>query len=397
MLGEAKANSRSPWPTKDAPSAIPAHQAQRLHLGPAPAPSTRLMSLDALRGFDMLWIIGGGELIHALAPLLPDRVGPALADQFTHVPWQGLHCYDVIWPLFMLVVGVAMRFSLANRRAKGETNLRILSHAARRALILFILGMIAQGNLLKYDLSQLYPCYSVLHGIAAGYLIATLAMLYLTPKQQGFLIAAFLLIYWALLMMIPVPGVGAGVLTPEGNAAIYVDRLVLGRFQHGDNTWFLSYLGFAASVMLGVLAGELLFSAGSPRLKALGLLGFGMGILALGLVWSLWFPIIKLLWTGPYVLVTGGISLVLLAIFYLVIDVWELRRWAFFFSVIGMNSIAVYMATRLFDFRRIGDIFVGGLAGRVGPWAEVLRSMSAFLVIWLLMFWMYRKKTFIRL
>ena len=316
----------------------------------------------------MFWIIGGEALVCGLAPMLPDRIGTAVAKQFTHVKWEGLHCYDLIWPVFMFIVGVAMPFSLANRRAKGDSKGKLLFHAVKRSVILFILGMIAQGGLLAYDLSKLHPCYSVLHGIAAGYLIATIVMLLLGPKQQAAMTVAFLLVYWALLMWIPVPGFGAGVLTVDGNAAAYIDRLVLGRFHYGDNTWFLSYLGFAASVLLGVLAGELLLSPRPPRAKVAGLLGFGLALAALGFLWSIWLPIIKLLWTGSFVLVGGGVGSILLAVFYLVVDVWGWRRWAFFFTVIGMNSIAVYMATILFNFRQIGNIFVGGLLSRVGPW-----------------------------
>jgi predicted acyltransferase len=359
------------------------------------------MSLDALRGFDMFWIIGGEHLIWALGPILPSSIGPGLAKQFDHVKWEGLHVYDLIWPVFMFIVGVAMPLSLANRRARGDSNGKILFHAVKRSAILFILGMIAQGDLLQYDLSKLHPCYSVLHGIAAGYLIATIVMLLFGPKLQAAATVAFLLIYWALLMWIPVPGVGAGVLTPDGNAAIYIDKLVLGHFQFDTNTWFLSYLGFAASVLLGVLAGELLMSPRSQRAKVLGLLSFGIVLIALGLLWSIWFPIIKLIWTSSFVLVGGGVAAILLAVFYLIIDVCGWRRWAFFFTVIGMNSIAVYMATTLFGgdriFQLIGNIFVGSLLPRVGQWSDVLQAVAELAVVWLILLWMYRKKTFIRL
>jgi predicted acyltransferase len=206
----------------------------------------------------------------------------------------------------------------------------------------------------------------------------------------------FLILYWILLITIPVPGVGRGVLTPTGNAATYVDHLVLGRFEYGENTWFLSYLGFAASVLIGGLAGNLLRSTRSAKDKCLFLSAGGVGLVSLGLIWSLWFPIIKLLWTSSFVLVAGGISCLLLAAFYLIVDVGGYRKWAFGFVVIGTNALAVYMATMLFDFRKIGDIFVGHLLPRVGRYSSLLEAAVAFTIIWLVLYWMYRTKSFVK-
>ncbi len=199
----------------------------------------RLISLDALRGFDMFWIIGGGAIFKGLA----DAVGEPLQTmrpQLEHVRWEGLHFWDLIWPLFMFIVGVSIPLSIEKRSVAGATKRSLYLHALRRAVILFVLGMVLQGRLLKWDLSQLRPCYSVLHGIAAGYLIAFVIALELRPRMQGAVSAGLLLAYWAVLELVPVPGVGAGVLTPDGNVAIWVDRLVLGRFHYGENTWFLS-------------------------------------------------------------------------------------------------------------------------------------------------------------
>jgi predicted acyltransferase len=356
----------------------------------------RLASLDALRGFDMFWIIGGGAVVQGLAKGASGALDGVLP-QLEHVRWEGLHAWDLIWPLFMFLVGVAIPFSIAGRRAAGTSDRNIFLHAVRRAVLLFCLGMVLQGRLLAWDLPKFRPCYSVLHGIAAGYLIATAAALKLRPKMQGVLIGVFLVAYWAVLEWVPVPGVGRGVLTPDGNLATWVDRAVLGRFHFGTNTWFLSYVGFASSVLLGVQAGCWLKSARSATIKVLGLVGAGVGYLALGLVWSLAFPIIKLLWTGSFVLVGGGVSFLFLALFYWVIDVMGYRRWAFCFVVIGMNSIAVYAATSLFQFRLIGDVFVGSLLARVGRWDGLLEAGAALLVIWLLLYWMYRTKYFVKI
>ncbi len=362
----------------------------------AAAQPARLLSLDALRGFDMFWIIGGGAMFTGLARAMG---GPleVLRPQFEHVRWEGLHFQDLIWPLFMFIVGVSIPLSIAKRQAAGATKRSLYLHAVRRAVILFVLGMVLQGGLLEWDLAKLHPCYSVLHGITAGYLIAFAIAIELRPKMQCAVLAAFLLGYWAVLELAPVPGIGAGDLTPDRNVAVWLDRLVLGRFHHGENTWFLSYPGCASSVLLGVLAGRLLMSPHSEKSKVAALAGAGAACVALGLLWSPFCPIIKLLWTSSFVLVGGGFGFLMLALFYLIIDVQGYRRWAFFFTVIGMNSIAVYVATSLFRFRQIGNIFVGSLLPRIRPWDSFVEASAAMAVVWLLLFWMYRTRSFVKL
>jgi predicted acyltransferase len=363
-----------------------------------PAPRTeRLVSLDALRGFDMFWITGGAGILAGLGKVIQRPRFDRFLEQFNHVPWQGLHFEDLIWPLFMFIMGAAIPLSVARRRAQGATDRRLLLHAVRRAVIMFCLGTVTQGNLLLFDLSEFHPCYSVLHGLAAGYLIAVVVVLKVKAKRHPATIGAFLLAYWAMLMLIPVPGVGAGALTPQGNVAAYVDKLVLGRFHYGENTWFLSYLGFGASVLLGVLAGQILMADGTAKKKVLRLVGTGAASLAVGLLWSLWFPVIKLLWTSSFVLIGGATGFLALALFYWIIDVRGYGRWAFGFMVIGMNSIAVYFATEVFDFRQVSNVFVGHLLPRLGRWDSLVEASAAFSVVWLILYWMYRKHEFIRI
>jgi predicted acyltransferase len=371
-------------------------QDKPVHLQTVKATAQRLLSLDGLRGFDMFWIIGGQEIVRGLAKVWPNAFLAAFVRQLEHVPWVGLHFFDVIWTLFMFMVGVSITFSVAKRTQMQDSRATIYSHAIRRALILFTLGMVAQGNLLDFSLATFHPFYSVLHGIAAGYLIAMIVTLQFKTKGRAISTSVFLVLYWILLLVIPVPGVGRGVLTPTGNAAAYIDTLVMGRFHYGENTWFLSYLGFSSSVLLGVFAGELLLSNISPKAKATLLYLYGAGLLAVGLVWSIWLPIIKLLWTGSFVLVAGGISALMLATFYLIIDVLHYRKWVFPFTVIGMNALAAYMGTILFDFRKIGDIFVGHLLPRVGRWDEALSRIVAFAIAWLILYWMYRTRSFVK-
>ncbi len=360
----------------------------------------RLMSVDALRGFDMFWIIGGGAIFASLHDAVGHPATAWIATQLTHKRWEGFRFEDLIMPLFMFIVGVVMPFSFNKRLDAGDTKAKLYLHIVRRTIILFILGMIAQGNLLDYDPSTLHIYSNTLQAIAAGYFIAAIIMLNLRPAGQVAVTAALLLLFWALMTLVPVPNFGAGKLTPDENLAIYIDRIIFRGFIDGTDppyTWILSGMTFACTVMLGVMAGDLLRSEGSAGQKFLLLTAAGVGCLAAGAIWNIWFPIIKHIWTSSFVLFSGGICYLLLALFYLVIDVWGLKKWAFGFVVIGMNAIAVYMATHLINFRNIGGVFVDGLEKFTGDWFGFIRAVAGFIVVWLLLWWMYRKKSFIKI
>ncbi|MCK4645353.1 MAG: DUF5009 domain-containing protein [Candidatus Aminicenantes bacterium] len=360
--------------------------------------SQRLLSMDALRGFDMFWIIGGHWIFAGLCAISKNPVTVAVSTQLKHVRWEGFHFWDLIMPLFLFIVGAAMPFSFSKRLERGDSKKNIYIHISKRVVMLFFLGIVAQGNLLKFDLSELHIYSNTLQAIAAGYLIASVIMLNVKIKWQIGITAGMLLLFWALMSWIPVPGYGRSVLTPKGNLAIYLDKLLLGPFQDGTNySWILSSLTFASTVMLGVMAGLLLRSKKSQWAKVAWLSGAGSGCLLVGWIWGFVFPIIKHLWTSSFVLFSGGVCLLLLALFYMVIDVKGWQKWAFGFKVIGLNAILVYMATRLFDFRLIGDVFVGGLLRWIGPWENFVRGLAGFAVIWLILFWMYRKRTFIKI
>ncbi|MCP4259854.1 MAG: DUF5009 domain-containing protein [Planctomycetes bacterium] len=368
-------------------------------------PKTRIMSIDALRGFDMFWIIGGGRIFSSLNDVSDSPATQLIKTQLTHVKWEGFRFEDLIMPLFLFIVGVVMPFAFNKRLEQGHSKSRLYRHILMRFVILFVLGMIAQGCLLEYDLSQLRIFSNTLQAIAVGYLISAIILLNLKIVWQIVTTGALLLLFWALMMLIPVPEHGAGVLTPEGNLAIYIDRLILGVFIDGTNppyTWILSGMTFACTVMLGVFAGHLLRCQKTNSQKVLLLTAMGFGSLMLGWIWNgcLWifsFPIIKHLWTSSFVLYSAGWCFLLLALFCLIIDVWGFKKWAFGFVVIGTNAIAVYMATRVFNFHIIGDIFVGGLEKWCGPWNGFIQAVAGFAVVWLILFWLYRKKTFIKI
>jgi predicted acyltransferase len=223
-------------------------------------------------------------------------------------------------------------------------------------------------------------------------------LLELRLKWQLIITTGLLFLYWAVMALIPVPGYGAGIYEPGNNLALYVDNAVLGHFQEGLGwTYIITNMTFVCSVMMGVFAGKILQST-LTQMKKAGLLALiGIGCIIVGKIWGIWFPIIHHLWTSTMVLYAGGLSFLLLSLFYLVIDVWGFNKWAFPFVVIGMNAIAVYVATHLFDFSKIGNVFVGGLAKYLGSWNDFIQALAALAVVWFILYWMYHKKTFIKI
>jgi len=366
----------------------------------APPPPKRLVSLDALRGFDMFFmVIGDIAVIASLGKALKNEwFNKHILPQTQHVPWEGFVAWDLIMPLFLFIVGAAMPFSFAKRHSLGQSTPRIYVHILFRVIVLWVLGMIAQGNLLTYDPSQFAFYSNTLQAIAAGYLIASILLLHFGVIWQGLITVALLMGFWALMVLVPVPGHGAGQLTPDGNLAMYIDKLILGPYQDGTNyTWILSSMTFAATVMMGALAGQLLQSGLGHIRKVLFLLAAGVICLYAGWAWGHVFPIIKHLWTSSMVLYAGGISLLLLALFYLLFDAMPLGFLAFPFRIIGLNAIAIYMAVHVVNFPALAEPFVSGLSRWTGDWQDFIRTASGFAIAWLILLHMYRKKTFIKI
>jgi predicted acyltransferase len=375
------------------PAAVPA--------GPATASTGRVLAIDALRGFDMFWIVGGHGLVLALAGLFWNPVPDWLKMQMSHVKWEGFSAWDLIMPLFLFVVGASMPFSFARRIEQGTTRGAMYRKIFTRVLILWILGMIAQGHLLDFKLSTLKLYSNTLQSIAAGYLVAALVLIHF-PRWMHVLVTGGLLAgFWALMTYVSVPGYGAGQLQEHANLARYVDDFVLRSFSTGGTyTWITSSLGFAATVLLGVHAGQMLRSSWSGGMKLLWLVLAGVACLAGGWAWSYHFPIIKHLWTSSMVLWAGGLSYLLLAFFYLTTDLLQWRRWVFPFVVIGANAIFAYMVTHVFDFAALANKLVGGLAVQLSQFspagAKLLQAASAVALLWVILYYMYRNKTFIR-
>jgi predicted acyltransferase len=370
---------------------------------PASAPEPgkmRLASVDALRGFTMFWISFGVVVFIELLKVFEGPTAEAILRQFSHAAWEGFTFYDLIFPMFLFLVGVVLPFSLKRRAKEGAGRGRLLWHIARRAVILIFLGLILNG-LMQFEFGDdqmRWP--GVLQRIGICYFFGSLIVLSTGWRGQATTAASILVVYWLMVTFIPVPEFGAGVITPEGCLPAYIDRLLIpGRFccfTFGDNEGLLSTLPAVASVLVGTLTGHGLLSKASGSRKVVTMALAGGACLLVGYLWGLSFPIIKNIWTSSYVLVAGGWSLLLMALFYWVIDVLGFKKWAMFFIVIGMNSILAYVVVRLVDFSYTAEKFAMGIANLLGDYKEAFLALSTFTLIWLFLYFLYRNKFFIK-
>ena len=361
---------------------------------------SRLDSLDALRGFDMVWISGGDLVITALRDLTGWPIFQLATDQLEHVPWVGFHFYDLIFPLFLFISGATIPLALAHRRARGDGMKGWTTRLVRRALLLVFLGMVYNG-LLNFEWGNIRYA-SVLGRIGLGYFFAALIVTRTTIRTQAIWAAGLLLAYWAAMMLVPVPGIGAGVITPDGTLQGYVDRLFLpGKFYFAtyDPEGILSTIPAISTALLGAMAGHcLLDERWKPKRKSLLLFLAGIVSLGLGLLWGLTFPVIKNIWTSSFVLVAGGWSLMLLSAFYLVVDVWGWKKWAFLFILIGMNPLTLYLTQAgMINYETTAGYFFNGLLHSFGdPVKALLWALCLLTVKFLFLYFLYRKRIFLR-
>ncbi len=365
--------------------------------------SSRVLSIDALRGFDMFWIIGGSTLFSLVLSIRENTWTSRLSLEFVHSSWHGMTFYDLIFPLFLFIVGLAIPFSLAKYINNKKEYKSAYSRIIRRVAILLVLGLLVNG-LLDFNFPDMrWP--GVLQRIAICYFFASIVELHSSKKYKpviiGSTIAAILLIYWLVMRFIPVPGFGPGGFGPQDNLAGYIDRLLIpGRFccyQFGDNEGIMSTLPAIATTLTGVLTGNLLKADKPWIFKLKWILIGGACSFALGWIWNFIFPINKILWTSSYVLFSSGLSLLLFGLFYWIIDCRGHKKWAFFFIVIGMNAITIYVVQALFDFGIIVDIFLHGFIGRIEqPGREILWTLCIIAIKWLFLYFLYRKKIFLK-
>lgn len=368
---------------------------------------TRLVSLDALRGFDMSMLIGARVIAAGLAKLDLPGVS-AIVRQLSHTPWNGLTFYDVIFPLFVFITGVSLTLSLRKRLERGDERRAIMRHVTARAVMLFLLGIVYNEGFGQAPLLVNIRVMGVLQRIALCYFFAAMLVLYTKPRTQVAVAASILVGYWAVMKFVPVPGHGAGVWTVQGNLAGYLDRRLLpGRLFYGD--WdpegLLTTVPAVATCLLGVLSGHWLRSSekvGSRTLtaeqRAKYLFLGGLVTSVVGLLVSPAFPLNKNLWTSSFVLVTGGLGIMALAALHWVIDLQGHRRWAFPLVAIGMNSMFIYLAVRFVPFGRVAEWLVGGgLSTALGPWQALFQALVQLTLELSLLVWLYRRKILIKI
>lgn len=362
----------------------------------------RLQSLDALRGFDMFFIMGGASFFVALATLFPNAFFQAIAGQMHHVEWNGLTQHDTIFPLFLFIAGISFPFSLAKQRFQGKTDVGIYKKIIRRGLTLVLFGFIYNG-LLNFDFEhQRYA--SVLGRIGLAWMFAALIFVNTRTITRLWITAAILLGYWLLVAFVPAPdGNGAGVFTMEGSLVGYIDRILLpGRLylKVHDPEGLLATVPAIGTALLGMFAGEFIQLRKknlTETKKVVYLLIAGCSLVAVGLLWSLIFPINKNLWTSSFVCVVGGISMLAFAFFYYIVDVKGWRRWTPFFTVIGMNSITIYLAQHFVNFEYTSNAVFGGLERLVPETVQPLvGSIGYIAVCWGFLYFLYRQRIFLK-
>jgi len=379
----------------------------------------RLQSLDALRGFDMFWIAGGGGIFAGLAALTGWAPLVWWEKQLHHVEWHGFTFEDMIFPLFLFIAGISFPFSMAKRLENGASQKSIYYQIFRRGLLLVLLGLIFNGllnfsfvqigsasetGIFSFDWSKMRFA-SVLGRIGLAWMFA--ALIVKTTSKRNIRIAwcaGLLIFYWLLLALVPAfDNPGADRFSMEGNFTSYFDRLFLpGRMYKGihDPEGWLGIIPATATALLGMFTGWFVMwrKEGLTELRRTGYMAIaGVALTVLGLLWNIVFPINKNLWTSSFVCYVGGLSLLLFTLFYLIIDVWGYRKWAFFFTVIGMNSITVYMAQRMIRFSYTSDfLFKGIISWFPETWAPFLSSCGFVAVVWAFLYFLYKQKIFLK-
>lgn len=368
----------------------------------------RLESLDALRGFDLVMLVVLEDLVFKLKPAINAAwYSDTILPWFTHKEWGGFSPWDLVMPLFMFMSGVTIPYSMGKYRGNGSL---IYKRLARRFVLLWIFGMMVQGNLLSLDPQHIYLFSNTLQAIAVGYLFTALIYLHTRTKAQVAIAVGLLLAFWAAMEFVRMGNFGGGDYSPQGNLAEGIDRMVLGRFRDKAEvvdgavqfqewytyTWILSSLNFVVTVLTGALAGELLRSQIAQKRKQQMLIGAGLTMVALGWMMDGVHPVIKHIWTSSMVLVSSGYCFLLLWAFYTWIDVMGHNRGLTFLKVYGMNSITAYVVSHVISFNSISRSLFHGMEQYLGDWYPALISCSNAAILFAILYIMYRKRIFLR-
>lgn len=363
--------------------------------------SNRLNSLDALRGFDMFWIMGAEHIVHALHQVNQNPVWKTLSNQMIHPNWNGFTFYDLIFPLFLFISGVASPYSKAKELESGKSKVKVILRIIKRTIILFLLGLVVNQGIHIMPVSEI-RFGSVLGRIGIAYMFANFIFLYSKKDWMNYLWFAGLLIgYYLILKFNSAPGFPTGDLTQEGNFASYLDRLIMpGKLYLGnhDPEGLTSSVPAISTGILGILVGNYIKNNETNRIqKCLTLAIIGIVFILISLIWNLDFPINKNLWSSSFVLLTGGISILLFTLFYYIIDIKGYQKWAYFFKVIGVNSILIYISGTFIDWEYTTQGLFGWIGEWIGnPWSIVVMSVLYLLVKWGFLNALYKMKIFLK-
>jgi predicted acyltransferase len=361
---------------------------------------TRLASIDALRGFDMLMISGGGAFIFLLGGKTGISFIDAVSAQFEHPEWHGFTFFDFIFPLFLFLAGTSLTFSISGGLAKGIAQSEIRSKIFKRMLILIALGILDKNAPMDIFDPAHIRYGSVLGRIGLATFIAAVLYMKFNWTQRLYIGIGILVLYYLALILIPVPGFGSGDLSFEGNLVGWVDRNFMpGKLKQGtyDELALITQFPSLCLTIFGTLAGDILIRSISADDKLKRLLALGLTGIIAGLFWNALIPINKHLWSSSFIMLTSGMAFLLLSVFYWVIDVKGFKKWSFFFRVIGMNSLVIYLAVRFVDFNASSKLLFEGIYKHSPEqWHEVFNALGGFVLVWLFLYFLYRHKIFVK-
>ena len=362
----------------------------------------RLLSLDALRGFDMFWIIGWGSVWHGLAQLTDWPLFNWWSVQMTHAQWEGFRFYDMIFPLFLFIAGISFPYSWEKSVQKGVSQKQIYFKIIKRALMLVLIGLVVNNRWLTLDFTERgFRYVGVLFRIGTAWMFAS--FIFMNCKFRGRILwcAGLLIFYWLMIALVAAPDYpDASRFSREGSFACYIDRILGVTRGLSSEVGISGIIPSISTALLGMLTGSFVKSTKeglTQNRKVLYMTGAGIALALLGVLWGMVFPINKPMWTSSYVCLAGGLSLLFFALFYWIIDVRGYRRWTLFFTVIGTNSITMYAAQEMINFRFTANFLFGGLI-KLFPedWTQFLNGVTLITVCWLFLYFLYRQKVFIK-
>ena len=324
-----------------------------------------------------------------------------VAGQMEHAEWQGFTFFDFIFPLFLFLAGVSLPFSLGRAIEEGRVGGKIYLRAFWRMVILVLIGIVYSNTPIPVFEPDEIRFVSVLGRIGIAGFFATIIYLNLGPRGRLICVGAILVFYYALMFLVPVPGYGPGDLSFEGNLAGWIDRNFLpGRLREEtfDELGLLTQLPAICLPILGAMAGDVLRSVDTDYAKVRRLILFGLICILLALAWHLHFPIMKRLWTSSYILLTGGMSFISMALFYWMFDIRNWRSLGFFFRVVGLNSLVIYLVYRFVSLNYTSRRLFGGLYEPLPiEWHGVMEAIGAVILCWLFLYLLYRARIFVKI